>query len=61
MKDSFDPNQIKIRKSWPGDFNPETKIEQPKPKKKNRSAEKQNLRKALQNVNSLEDLDDLEI
>ena len=57
-KDSIDPKDIKIRKSWPKDFNPETKIETPKPQKKNRSSEKQALRKALQNV---DDWDDFEI
>lgn len=60
MMEEFD--QIKIRRSWPNknDFDPNTKIEICKIKKKNRSTEKQNLKKIIKNVSSLEDLDDLE-
>jgi len=49
--------EIKIRKTWPKDFNPETKIETPKPLKKTRSSEKQALKKALNNIDDFDDLD----
>lgn len=59
--DSINPyKDVKIRKKFPGDFDPSTKIEQPKTQKKNRASEKQALKKMLDKISSLEDLDDLD-
>jgi hypothetical protein len=60
MKDKIqlpEENDIKIRKTFPGDFDPSTKVEISKPFKKNRSSEKQNLKKILNNLENLDDLD----
>jgi hypothetical protein len=50
---------IKIRNTWPNrnDFDPSTKVEVPKSQKKNRSSEKQALKKILQDIDNLDDLD----
>lgn len=58
----INPRDIKIRKSFPEGFDPSEKIETPKPLKKNRSSEKQNLKKILKNIDlmSEDELDDLE-
>lgn len=42
---------IKIRKKWPGDFSPETKIETPKKGSYKRSISKQEIQKALDEMN----------
>lgn len=59
-KIKINKQDLKIRKKFPGDFDPSTKVEVPKPLKKNRSSEKQAFKKALKNINSFDDLDDFE-
>ena len=58
-KIKIDLKSIKVRKQWPNknDFDPSTKVEVPKPLKKNRSHEKQVLKKALENLEDWDDLD----